>query len=350
MEGLRVNGIFYTVAAMQQNIFPDGEVWEKELSDFLQEWFNEHDFVSGHTSGSTGKPKEIRLSKTDMLASARLTNDFFNLNRESKLLLCLSPNYIAGKMMIVRALLAGASLIAQRPDNHPFRQLQTTIDLAAVVPMQLEETLKSETASLSLIKNLLIGGAPVSPSLEEKLQRLETICLATYGMTETVSHIALKELNGAGEKDVYFALGQVHFETDNRNCLIIQAPHLQQQQFITNDIVHLTDSRHFEWKGRYDNVINSGGVKISPEILEQQLSAFIPGRFFITSQPDERLSEKIILVIEGEPYSIKRLEILKGKMLQALSRFEIPKDIRFVKKFGQTYSGKIIRKIQSDQK
>lgn len=345
MEGLRINGIFYTVADMQQRIFPNGETWEKELSVFLQEWFNEHDFVIGHTSGSTGKPKEIRLSKTDMLASARLTNDFFHLNRDSKLLLCLSPSYIAGKMMIVRALLAGASLIAQRPDNYPFRQLNTSIDLAAVVPMQMEETLKSETTNLSLIKNLLIGGAPVSPALQERLQGLETICLATYGMTETVSHIALKQLNGAGKKDVYFALGQVHFETNTRDCLIIQAPHLQQQQFITNDIVHLTDSRHFEWKGRYDHVINSGGVKISPEILEQRLSAFISCRFFITSAPDQHLGEKVILVIESDPYSINQLESLKEKMGQVLSRFEIPKEIRFVKRFRQTCSGKVIRKI-----
>ena len=347
MEGLNINGRLYSVAAMQQGIFPEGEIWKKELSDFLREWFNHSDYVIGHTSGSTGKPKEIRLLKADMIASAELTNEFFGLSSGSKLLLCLSPTYIAGKMMIVRALQANASLWAIKPNSCPFEELDQVIDLAAVVPMQMEEALKNgkATRKLANIKNILIGGAPVSATLLADLQDIPAICYATYGMTETVSHIALKELNGKDNSRLYAALGRVSFEKDKRGCLIIHTPHLHQKQFITNDLIELADAYHFEWTGRYDHVINSGGIKISPEILEQKLSTLIREPFFITSLPDPRLGEKTILVIEASPYSPAQRGALEKGMKAILTRFEIPKVIYFKTPLERTYSGKIIRKI-----
>lgn len=350
MTGLYINDTFYDTDALRDGVFPTGEEWQKELSVFLQEWFNNREFVPGHTSGSTGTSKEIKLLKKDMLASARITNNFFHIENSDNLLLCLSPSYIAGKMMVVRALLANARLITTPPSSHPRIQAAKPVKLAAMVPMQVEELLKSEagTASLTEIKQLIIGGAPVSPALATTLQTLSTKCFATYGMTETVSHIALKDLNGKAASGNYFALGEVEFKTDSRSCLVIHAPHLQQQEFITNDIVRLSDKFHFEWLGRYDHVINSGGVKLSPETIEEKLSPLIPGRFFITSEPDSRLGEKVVLVIEGEPLEDAPLSALKQGMGKCLSRFEIPGLIRYRKKFRETYSGKVIRSIQAE--
>lgn len=347
MESLNINGTDYPVSAMRQGLFPEGETWEKDISAFLREWFNCSDHVIGHTSGSTGEPKEIRLLKSDMLASAKLTNVFLGLSSASRLLLCLSPSYIAGKMMIVRALLANASLLAVKPCSQPFEGLHQVVDLAAVVPMQLEETLKSSTAAeqLKCVKSILIGGAPVSPALLADIRHLPSVCYATYGMTETVSHVALKKLNGKDKSRFYSALGEVSFEKDERGCLVIHAPHLQQQQFVTNDLADLIDPFHFEWTGRYDHVINTGGIKISPENLEQKLSVLIPEPFFITSLPDSRLGQKIVLVIEHTPYTSEQRKLLDDRLKKILTRFELPREIYFRAPFERTYSGKIIRKI-----
>lgn len=347
MEGLYINGTFYSPDALGKGNFPEGEEWQKDISLFMQEWYNENEFVTGHTSGSTGTPKEIKLLKKDMVASARITNDFFRIESGDNLLLCLSPSYIAGKMMIVRALLANARLAAVKPSSLPVIPESHPVKLAAMVPMQVEMLLNSPDTRplLSGIKQLIIGGAPVSTKLALTLQGVATACFATYGMTETVSHIALKRLNGKEASDAYFALGGVEFETDERDCLVILTPHLSQQRFTTNDIVKLNDSRHFEWIGRYDNVINSGGVKLSPEIIEKKLSDIIPERFFITSEPDERLGEKIVLVIEREQPREEEFNTLKQEITRRLSRFEIPRSICFREKFKETYSGKVIRKL-----
>ena len=273
---------------------------QNDLETFLSEWNDDRPYVVGHTSGSTGKPKEILLRKDDMRASARLTNEYFGIDVHSRLLLCLSTSYIAGKMMVVRALEAGAELLTSNVSSHPLKNLDIAggrIDLAAMVPMQVEESMKveEERNALNSIRYLIIGGAAVSYRLEDSLKDMSVQCFATYGMTETVSHIALRKLNR--DKD-YFALGAVRFRTDERQCLIIDAPQLSARVFHTNDVVSLTDDRHFSWLGRYDNVINSGGIKFFPEVIEKKIAAAMSGRYFISSLPDERLGEKIILVIE----------------------------------------------------
>lgn len=347
MAKIKINGTSYDTNALQQNSFHENEEWQKNITAFLREWFNESPFVYGQTSGSTGTPKKIKLLKTDMLASARITNHFFGITPQSTLLLCLSPNYIAGKMMIVRTLLAEAELITVKPSSSPLTDPCKPIDLTAMVPMQVEETLKNPTTTkhLKQSRQLIIGGAPIPPALKKTLQSLPTACFATYGMTETVSHIALQQLNGPKASPAYFALGKVHFETDQRNCLIINTPHLKQQRFVTNDIVRLTDSTHFEWLGRYDNIINSGGIKFTPESIEQQISGIIPTRFFITSQPDQRLGQKIVLVIEDTPWSPARQEQLLQHLHNILTPYETPKTILFRTPFQETDSGKVIRKL-----
>lgn len=320
---------------------PDGE-----LKTFLREWFDEKTYVVGHTSGSTGKPKKIHLSKEDMRASARITNRFFGIDRGTVLLLCLSVSYIAGKMMVVRALEAGAELWVVTACSHPLQEVEwivgRSVDLAAVVPMQVEVSLqeKKEAELFGKVRRLLVGGAPVSESLESRLSELTTVSYATYGMTETVSHIALRKI---GYEKEYFALGNVRFDQDERGCLCIDAPHLLQRHFVTNDVVELLDERHFRWLGRWDHVIISGGLKFFPEVIEQKISNLFDGRFFIASQPDERLGERIVLVVEGLlPMGI---DLLKEQLGKVLTSYEMPREFIVLPHFSETRTGKMLRKF-----
>lgn len=345
MDGFRINGVLYASVDRMR-----GEVGE-ELERFLREWFDESPYVVGHTSGSTGTPKEIRLSKADMRASAAMTNRFFAIRRHSLLLLCLPVSYIAGKMMVVRALEAGAELLAVGASSHPLRGLPDRvagrIDLAAMVPMQLEASLESapEREALRSIGHLIVGGAPIPVSLEERLRDFPVSCYATYGMTETVSHVALRRLNRDRE---YEALGDVSFEVDGRGCLVIEAPHLTERRFVTNDLVRLHGPRRFEWLGRVDHVINSGGLKFSPERLERKLDRCLPGRFLITSRPDATLGESIVLLLEGEGFDPATLCRLVHRIRPVLERFEMPRWIGVTPLFRETSSGKVVRCIPDD--
>lgn len=340
------------------NYYSDWRELKGKIGDdiyiFLQEWYSSESWVIGHTSGSTGKPKEIRLYKEDMRASARITNDFFGIDAHSVLLLCLSVSYIAGKMMVVRALEADATLITLEVSSRPFRGVTVEggqlfaggwkgkVDLAAMVPMQVEETSNypGEMSVFSAVSHLLIGGASVSPVLEEKLKIIPTHCFVTYGMTETVSHVALRRLDGHSQ---YKAVGDVSFSADVRGCLVIRAPHLQTCEFITNDLVKLSNTTCFEWLGRYDNVINSGGLKFFPEVIESKIASLLDNRFYITSLPDERLGQRLVLVVEGQRWEGQRLQLLFKEMGLRLTPYEIPKEILFCPRFRETESGKVIR-------
>lgn len=335
---IKLNGVRYTDMALVE------KVAVRELYAFLEEWFNNEPYVAGHTSGSTGIPKEIRLDKEDMRASARLTNAFFRIDSGSVLLLCLPVSYIAGKMMVVRALEAGADLLVEPPSSRPFAGLDRQVDLAAVVPLQMETSLDSpeDAERLHWVRQIIIGGAPVSPVLEKRLTGTGAACFATYGMTETVSHVALRRI---GHVD-YAAVGEVYFTVDERDCLVIHAPHLKTRVFVTNDMVSLLDATHFQWLGRYDHVINSGGVKFFPEKIEEKLSGKIPCRFFISSLPDQRLGERIVLVLEGERWSASRMEWLRDCLHKTLLPYEVPKEIWLLPRFRETDSGKVIRDMK----
>jgi o-succinylbenzoate---CoA ligase len=317
--------------------------WEEALFVFLESWFDKSDTILAQTSGSTGVPKKLELKKAQMIASARLTNQFFDLQKEDTVLLCLSTNYIAGKMMIVRALVGQLHLIAIEPASYPI--INKPVKFAAMVPMQVETLLNSTEglAAMSYIDKLIIGGSTTSALLEARLQNVSTSCYATYGMTETVSHIALRKINGADSSDEYRALKGVRFEQDARDCLVIRAPHLQAEPFITNDIVILKNSMCFEWIGRFDNVINSGGVKLFPETIEKKISTFIGQRFYITSKKDEKLGEKVVLVIESEPFSEIKKQELDIQLNSTLGKFEKPRQIIFISRFEETSTGKVKR-------
>lgn len=317
---------------------------KNDVEAFLSEWNNDLDYVVGHTSGSTGEPKQVRLYKSEMIASALATNKYFGINNNSVLLLCLSVDYIAGKMQIVRTLVADATLICEKASSRPISKLLSLkIDFAALVPMQVE----NEIDNLSNIETIIIGGAPISTKLFDNLQGLNTKCYSTYGMTETVSHVALKAINVKSDdsSEYYEALENVYFEKDDRGCLIINANYLNAKRIVTNDIVKLLDNQHFKWMGRYDNVINSGGIKFFPEEIEKKISPFITNEFYITGKKNEILGNEIVLVIQDNQWSEKEQDILFLNIKSVLTKYSLPKSILFVPEFTRTKTGKIKRKI-----
>lgn len=230
-------------------------------------------------------------------------------------------------------------LITAEPSGNPLKDKKVHFDLAAMTPMQVFNIMNKKTGKdkLNNIKNLIIGGGEISQDLEIKLKLLTNNTYHTYGMTETITHIALKKINGNNINEGFIALKNVWFEHDERDCLIIHATHISDEKIITNDIVNLKSKTEFEFIGRYDNVINSGGIKIIPEIIEGKLSQFINQRFFVYGKPDEKLGEKTVLVIEGKP----DIEIEKNLEKIPFSKYEKPKEIIFINQFVETGNGKI---------
>ncbi len=312
-----------------KNNYPD-------IALFLEQWFDDNDFVTVKTSGSTGVPKNIRLSKKAMIESAIATGSFFELSSKTTALLCMSPEYIAGKMMLVRALILGWHLDIVSPSSQPLKNSNKTYDFSAMIPMQAEKSL----SELHRIKKLIIGGGSISHQLLTKLQDVLTQAYATYGMTETITHIAIKSLNQPAENH-YKTLPNITIEKDKRDCLVINAPRISKEKIITNDVVRIISNSQFEWLGRYDSIINSGGIKLIPEEIEQKLSPYISNRFFITGITDQLLGEKIILIVEGKenPHLLEKI-----KKHAILSRYEIPKEIHFLPQFIETDTQKIQRK------
>ena len=241
---------------------------------FLECWFDASEHLSVNTSGSTGKPTTIKLNKKFMVNSALATGFYFDLHQHTKALLCLSPNFVAGKMMLVRAMVLGWQLDIVEPDTHPLDKTKSTYDFCAMVPLQLSNSL----SKLDQIKKLIVGGAAVSNELMEKLQDISTSVYATYGMTETITHIAIKQMNhfqnvtlSAVERLCFKTLPNIKITTDTRSCLVIEAPKIADKPIVTNDLVELISDNEFKWLGRYDSIINSGGIKLIPEQIEKKL-------------------------------------------------------------------------------
>ena len=314
--------------------------FRQEIGHFLLHWFDDSGYVEVQTSGSTGTPKMIKLSKDHMINSALATGAYFNQGTDTRALLCLSANYIAGKMMLVRAMVLGWHLVLRNPKANPLNNIKQQINFAAMVPLQVEASLEN----LDKIDHLIIGGAPVSAALQQELGKVKTRCYATYGMTETITHIAVKQLNHCDEKAQYFeVLPNIEIRQDNRGCLIINAPKVSNELVVTNDLVSIHDNNSFEWLGRYDNVINSGGVKLFPEQIERKLNALIKERFFVYGLPDDTLGQKLVLVIET---NAKNIDIDKKTFMAAgLTRYEIPKQLIVIENFKETPTGKIQRNL-----
>ena len=306
----------------------NGQLFEKEIGNFLLDWLNSESFIFAQTSGSTGKPKQILIQKSAMIASAKATGLFFNLQPKNTALLCLSTNYIAGKMMLVRAICLGLHIDTIDPTSAPLSSKK--YNFIAMVPMQVEKSL----SKLHLVDKLLIGGTKVSYTLSESILKTNCNAFESYGMTETISHIAIKKIR----VKAFNVLPNVAISVDKRSCLVIEALELSQEKIITNDIVEIINPNQFILKGRIDNVINSGGIKIFPEEVEEKLAKYFSVPFFIGSKPDEILGEKVILVIEAKPFSIE------NSVFSQLSKYQIPKEILFLESFERTETNKINRK------
>jgi O-succinylbenzoic acid--CoA ligase len=314
--------------------------FELSTFSFIENWLQEVDLFTLQTSGSTGTPKEITLTRNQLQQSALRTIEVLNLHENDAALVCLDTKYIAGKMMLARALEGNLKIIAIEPTSNPLKNFSPEFSngFTAFVPLQLLEILKHPESKkkLNQFKAIIIGGGAISNTLTQQIQNLSCPVFATYGMTETVSHIALQRLNGSEASHHFSVLPGINVELDARGCLVIQMPEFP-EKVVTNDLVELKGSNQFRWLGRYDNVINSGGFKISPEKIEKALESIVRDRaFFVTSFLDERLGEKLVLVMEGNPIPIDFSNL-------HLHPYETPKEVIHLPEFIRTETGKINR-------
>ena len=315
--------------------------FETKVLDFIKEWFSDSKTVKIQSSGSTGIPKIFEVEKSKMLNSAEMTCNFLGLKEGNTALICLPIEYISGKMMVVRSILRNLKLKIAEPSTNPLQNLNQKIDFCAMTPLQVENSLDK----LHLIKNLIIGGASVSETLKKKIHKStfnlqpSTKIFETYGMSETLSHIALRQIS-PNQEDWFTVFEGVEISLDERDCLKIFAPKLNSEVLQTNDLVEINNKNQFRFLGRLDNVINSGGAKIFPEELEKLVKQNIPNEVVFLGIEDEKLGQKLIVVIEG-----KNNENLKSKIshLKFQKSFHKPKDIIFVEQIPRTPNGKVNR-------
>lgn len=336
-------------AANQKLALNNLSEWERDIWTFTEAFLNaKNNTFSVLTSGSTGKPKLIKLSRKQLEVSATATINFFNLQKGNSALLAIPASKIGGKMMIVRSVMAQLNLSCVPLSANPFNgiKLNEKFDFAPLTPMQLFSGM-SDVSTSKKVENLnavLLGGGEVSNLLFSKVQLLKAPVFHSYGMTETASHIALRRLNGENAQPYFETLPNVSIALDERNCLQIKAPQFSKAAIATNDIVKILSANKFEWIGRFDNTINSGGVKIQSEAVEAKLFSSLKFRFFIAGVKDDALGEKVIIAAERNLMNEKELVKFKELLSEKLSKYEYPKQIVFIHKFRETDTGKIQRK------
>lgn len=337
------------------------------VNDFLQEWNSPSETLLVHTSGSTGKPKPMWVEKQRMLNSAHITCDFLGLRPGDSALLCMSLDYIAGKMMVVRSIERKLRLFSVKPSGHPLsdeslaKMVEMDFDFVAMVPMQVYNTLQvpQERERLSRIKHLIIGGGAIDDALAEELRSLPGAVWSTYGMTETLSHVALRRLNGEEASEWYQPFDSVGVSLNSDGCLVIDAPLVCSEPLVTNDIAEIkqqetsshssdassslkTSSPHvlFRIKGRKDNVICSGGIKIQIEEVENLLRQHLDAPFLLAKKKDEKFGEIAVLVTESGD-----LEGVEAICRQVLPKYWVPRQYLHFDQLPMTETGKPKRAI-----
>ena len=330
----RLNGISYdleTLLIYADTLCHSSDPTQKDLGIFLTQWLSDSTSIQLQTSGSTGEPKQITADKSKLIASAKATIKFLHLQPQQTALLCLPLQYIGGKMMLIRAMVGGLWIDVASPTATPFAGSKP-YDFSAVTPYQLQHAL----SDLHHIGQLLVGGAAVSTKLANAIKGVGAQVYETYGMTETFSHVALKNLS-LGATD-FHALSGISFTVEDE-CLVVHAPHLMDKPIMTNDVVKLISNSSFVWLGRADHVINSGGIKLYPEQIEKQLSQLFNVPLMVFGMPDEALGQSLSVVFEGAlPENAE--EIIKNSNL--LSRYEKPKHLSVLSKFVRR-NDKLIR-------
>ena len=309
-----------------------------DLEEFLNEWHNDRPTVLVHTSGSTGKPKPLLVEKSRMEASARITCNFLGLQQGDTALLCMPLDYIAGKMMVVRALTCGLRLITVKPSGTPY--WDEPIDFAAMVPLQVWNLLHDAAGRQRLmqVRHLIIGGGAIDEQLQNALQDFPHAVWSTYGMTETLSHIALRRLNGSEASQWYTPFEGVRLSLTEDGCLVIDAPAVHDGPLVTNDIAQLRADGSFRIIGRKDNVICSGGIKIQMEEVEHLLRPHLSIPYMITRAKDERLGEMVVLLTEGgNPDEVKAV------CERVLPKYWQPRRVIIVDHLPMTETGKPAR-------
>lgn len=327
----------------------------KEAFNFCHDWLQGKDSFILQTSGSTGIPKSIHVNRSQMIASATGTQSYFGVQENTNMLCCMNTSYIAGKMMLVRAMVWNCPILIIEPSSNPLTNLPDSfaVEFVAMVPLQVEESLKSALSKLKKVKYLIIGGAPISNQLKATLIKIEIKAFQTYGMTETVSHIAIAPIT---EGDlIYEGLPGVQLGLDARGALWINSEMSNNEKIQTNDLVDLVSENKFKWLGRADFVINSGGIKLHPEILESRIepilkSYFPENSFFLFGEKDEILGERLILLIEVEEISEKSLGGIQLSLKNTLGKYECPKAIYPIREFIRTETGKINRQKTAELK
>tara|TARA_Y100000034_G_scaffold84474_1_gene101276 strand:- start:159278 stop:160351 length:1074 start_codon:yes stop_codon:yes gene_type:complete len=339
-KDFRLNGRSFT---SKIDLLRHAESISIPLHSVIEEWLSDTPTIELKTSGSTGKAKVIQVEKQQVIHSIKATSSYFDLSSGSKVLHCLPLQYVAGKIMLLRAINMGWELDLVSPTSNPEIQPDKTYDFAAMVPLQLENSL----LHLKFINKLIVGGGAVSNALKDKLSNVDCQVFETYGMTETITHIAVKPINHVHAESYFMVLPNVEIFTDERNCLVIKAPKISKEIIVTNDVVQLISNCKFQWLGRFDNIINSGGVKLNPEEIESHLRSILKERFFVAGMPDRKLGEKLVLVVEGQPKSAEqKVQLIeKIKKLTILHKYQKPKEIYFVEPFKETTSGKIQRQL-----
>lgn len=315
-----------------------------EIEKFLEEWESESSTIIAQTSGSTGAPKEVVLNKKNVRASANATGAFFEFKKGQTLLLNLSPEYIAGKLMLVRALEYEMRILVAPASQNPLLNIgNQKADFAAFVPYQVEAIL-SNPDTRALYENIpavIIGGAPVTAAVESELRTLKNQSYATFGMTETITHFALRNLSKGNE--FYACLPSISIEQDERDCLVINKNEIF-ERLVTNDLITKINAREFLWHGRIDNVVNSAGVKLFPETIEKKIAALITdNRFYFIGRKSAAFGKELVLYVEGDhPQNWSQIVI---EIKEHLAPYERPKEIVFVSSFNETTSGKVKRLI-----
>jgi len=319
----------------------------QSILKFVAEWESYSPIISISTSGSTGSPKTIEFSKKQVEASAKYTGRFFDFKPGDAVLLNLSPEFVAGKLMIVRALLHEMKLIIAPLSSNPLETLQAfpqKIKLAAFVPHQVEAMLANEHSRklFNELQHVIIGGASVTKKLEDQIANQQPKSYATFGMTETLTHLALRPIDA--QTPYYTCLPGITVSKDERDCLVVNPNEILAKKLVTNDLIELIDATRFSWKGRLDNVINSGGVKIFPETDEKLIeSLFGNTRFYLSAKSHEKYGEEVVLVAEQQHRFEQEQELL-SKIAALLPKYHAPKSIVYLPKFEETSNGKVKRR------
>lgn len=352
MKTLWINGKIYLPDQVTSGSYDRGnpESFESKVLDFIQKWNRGDRTFCFKTSGSTGQPKTIEVSREQMLISARSTMDFLHI-RSGRCLLCLDPEFIAGAMMMVRALNRNMYVYAVSPSSNPFKEFppDIRIDFCALVPLQLHEILHDDSSRkhLNNVSNVLIGGSDLSPDLINQMRSFTNHIYHTFGMTETVSHIALRKINGETPDEYFQALPGISLAVDERGCLVISGKITGNKPLITNDRVDLINEIQFRWIGRIDHIINSGSFKVLIEPLENKIRSILKKKhlyrpFFVAGVPDDKLGQKIAIIFESTDAGPVNTQ-LHDELKNELHTYERPREWRIIPRFIRTITQKIDR-------